>query len=63
MAKAEQITEPTRGTYKGSPTLSVPKGNGYGFTFGVAKARAILQHIDAIKAFVAECGGDEKGGE
>ena len=62
MAKAEQITEPTRGTYKGSPTLSLPKKDGYPFTFGVAKAKAILEHIDAVKAFVAEC-GTENGEE
>lgn len=62
MAKAEQITEPTRGTYKGSPTLSVPKQDGYPFTFGLSKARAIMEHIDAIRLFVAECGA-EKGGE
>jgi hypothetical protein len=43
--------------YRGFPTIGIPTGtnkNGetYYFTFGKGKARAILEHIDEIRAFV-----------
>ena len=45
------------GEYKGSPTFSVltgvsQKGEEYWFTFGVKKAQAILENIDALRAWV-----------
>ena len=45
------------GSYKGKPTITL-KRNGedpdaFGFTFGVAKAELILQHLDEIKRFAA----------
>ena len=49
-----RITEPKVGEYKGHPTLTLPNGSKYGFTFGLSKAQAILDHLDAIRAFVGE---------
>lgn len=43
------------GSYKGNPTISLPiNDNGKMFTFGKAKAKAIVKHLDDIKAFAAE---------
>lgn len=45
------------GEYKGKPTITIPvgdpddKGMYWPFTFGVGKAKAILAHLDAIRAF------------
>ena len=53
--KPKGIFEPTEGEYKGYPTLSLPVGpDGDPFTFGIAKARAILMHLSAIEEFVAK---------
>lgn len=45
-----------RGTYKGKPTISLKNNetDKYAFTFGEAKARLILAHLDEIKAFVSD---------
>lgn len=46
------------GEYKGNPTISLPlgamdsEGNEKVFTFGVRKAKAILEYIEEIKEFV-----------
>lgn len=42
--------------YKGKPTIGLPtdKEGKYFFTFGVGKAKLILEHIDEIKRFVIE---------
>ena len=53
MAKREAVTKPTRGEYKGHPTLTLPKGSG-DFSFGLSKAKAILTYRDHIETFVAE---------
>lgn len=42
----------TTGEYKGNPTISLSMGNGRAFCFGIAKAQAILECIDDIRAFV-----------
>lgn len=50
-AKTASIAKQTAciiGSYKGHATIKLPNG----FTFGVAKARAILANIEEIKAFV-----------
>ncbi len=39
------------GTYNGCPTLSLPNGS-YQFTFGLAKAKLIVEHFDDILEFV-----------
>lgn len=50
------------GEYKGKLTLSLPTGNEkYPFTFGVAKAKLILKHLDDIKKFIEV--NDEKNKE
>lgn len=51
----ETITGPTRGDYKGSPTISIPTAKGYPFTFGIEKAKAVLAHAGAIEKFVEDC--------
>ena len=40
------------GEYKGHPTIKLPC-NGKGFTFGLAMAKTILNHIEEIKKFVS----------
>lgn len=41
------------GNYKGHPTIELSMaGEDRGFTFGLKKARAILDNLDAIRAFV-----------
>jgi len=46
--------EPKRDDYRGNPLLVLPVGERNDFSFGVGKAKAILEHLDAIRAFVAE---------
>lgn len=50
------------GEYQGKPTLSLQESEDsrFPFTFGPAKAILILQHIEAIREFVGNHGG-EKG--
>ena len=51
------------GEYKGHPVISLPLGeNGYHFTFGLAKAGAILAHITDIERFVQDGGGQYSAG-
>lgn len=54
MNKHQNVTEPTRSQYKGSPILTLPTGNGYGFSFGLRKAQSIIDHLEAIKSFIAD---------
>ena len=44
----------TEGEYKGKPTLTLSRNeeDRFPFSFGASKARLIIEHIDAIKAFV-----------
>ena len=42
--------------YKGHALISLETGGRKPFSFGLAKARAILEHIDAIEGFVASGG-------
>ncbi len=48
------MSEAKEGEFKGSPVLSLANGpeDKYPFTFGVRKAKLILDHIDDIKKFV-----------
>ena len=51
------ISEPELGQYKANKTLSLPNGKeGYPFSFGLTKAKTILDNIEVIKAFVASNG-------
>lgn len=50
-----------RDFYKGNPVIILPIGNTVrDFSFGLAKARSILDHIDDIKAFVDEYKTEDK---
>ena len=53
-SSSERVTRPVVGDYKGHPTLTLPNGSKHGFTFGLRKAQAILEHLDAIRAFVGK---------
>jgi hypothetical protein len=53
----EKIDSPIVGEYKAHPILSLPvnvgeDGFGYPFSFGLAKAKAILDNIEDIERFV-----------
>lgn len=45
-----------RGEYKGKPVLILKKSDDdkFPFTFGLGKARLILDHLEEIQDFVAE---------
>jgi len=52
-----QISQVEIGEYKGFKTISIPFGkDNEAFTFGTAKAKAILTHIREIEKFVNEGG-------
>jgi hypothetical protein len=54
------ITERSDKASRIIPTIHIPIGKkGYPFGFGVDKAKAILQYLDAIKGFVETYGGEE----
>jgi hypothetical protein len=51
--KPKGIFEPTKSEFKGYPILSLPIGpDGDPFSFGIAKAKAILMFLPAIRRFV-----------
>ncbi len=52
----EKATGPQIGEYKGNPVLTLNPGERFPFSFGVAKAKLILQHLDAIRDFVLKYG-------
>jgi len=58
--KAVTIGEYIGKNNKSYPTISIPVGEPddgclyWPFTFGVGKAKAILEHLDAIRAFAEE---------
>ena len=54
MSKSDRVTEVTIGEYNGHPVLRLPNGRRYGFSFGLAKAKLLLEHIEAIRSFVAD---------
>lgn len=43
---------PSESEFKGRPILTLNPGEKYPFSFGLSKAKLILQYIDEIKAFV-----------
>lgn len=49
------------GEYQGRPVLSMKKDadDKYPFSFGYAKAKMIVDNIEAIKEFVAKCESDK----
>jgi hypothetical protein len=50
------------GTYMEKPTLTLLRSadDRYGFSFGIQKAKLILEHIEEIKSFVATEEAKEK---
>jgi len=50
----EQNTGPVIGEYKGRPVITLNPNSRFPFTFGVSKAKLILEHIEEIKKFVEE---------
>ncbi len=53
------------GEFKGHPTISLMKDESdmRPFTFGMGKARLILENLEAIKEFVENNGGDPSGAD
>lgn len=47
-----EIRDVKYGTYEGRPTISIPVGREGWFTFGIQKAKAILEYVDDIEKFV-----------
>jgi hypothetical protein len=45
---------PAVSEYKGRPVLTLNPGTRFPFTFGVAKAKLIIQHLKAIEDFIQE---------
>ena len=52
------MSEVAESEYKGSPVLILSQGaeDKFPFSFGLRKARLILEHVDDIAAFVAKHG-------
>ncbi len=50
----EQKPKPVVDEYKGNKILILNPGSKFTFSFGVAKAKLILDNIDEIKKFVTE---------
>jgi hypothetical protein len=46
--------QPRRDEYKGNPLIVLPMGENRDFSFGVGKAKAILEFVDEVKKFVEE---------
>ena len=51
------------GTYNGKPTITLKKSSTdkYGFTFGLAKAKLILDNLEAVRKFVTD--NEQSNGE
>lgn len=58
-ASAEPV-KPIVDEFKGNKILILNPGGRFPFSFGVGKAKLILEHIEAIKNFVAEYGNKAK---
>ncbi|MDE2100949.1 MAG: hypothetical protein KGL39_27125 [Patescibacteria group bacterium] len=56
MEKNTKPIEPQIGEYQGKPVITLKRTaeDKYPFSFGVAKARLIVEHFDAIKKFAAD---------
>lgn len=53
-----------RSEYKGKPLIVIKRNEDdkYPFSFGLSKAKLILENIEEIKKFVEENAGDSKTG-
>lgn len=54
MENNEEKLPATISEYKGNPIISLPLGNNerYSFSFGLTKAKAIMEYLDDIKGFI-----------
>lgn len=59
---SEEKLPATVSEYKGNAIISLPVAGStkYPFTFGLNKARAIMQYIDDIKKFIADNESEEE---
>jgi hypothetical protein len=48
------MSKATETSYKGHPTISLGTDTRFPFNFGLEKAKLVVEHIDAIRAFVAK---------
>lgn len=48
------VQSPTISEYKGNQIINLPMDNGKDFSFGVTKAKTILQYLEEIKKFVGD---------
>jgi len=48
------MSKHSEGEYKGKPTLTLNADSKWPFSFGLGKAKAIVEAIEIIKAFVAK---------
>lgn len=55
MSKAKETS------YKGHPTISLDVEGRFPFNFGLEKAKLVVEHMDAIRAFVAKHSGNGSG--
>lgn len=57
MENTEKKLEAKISEYKGNPIISLPLGNSdrYPFSFGYTKAKAIMEYLEDIKKFIAQC--------
>jgi len=49
-------TQPVITDFKGNPMLTLNPDSKYPFSFGLGKARLVLEHSEAIQKFVASQG-------
>lgn len=49
-----EVRRSRRDEYRGNPLLVLPMGENREFSFGVGKARAILEFLDDVQRFVDE---------
>lgn len=65
MENNEKKLPATIGEYKGNPIISIPLGNSerYPFSFGLTKAKAVLEYLDDIKKFVSQYETQEENPE
>ncbi len=65
MSRKEETMIAERSDYKGKPLLILKSGEDdrYPFSFGVSKARKILEHLEDIKKFVQDNTNKEEQSE
>ena len=65
MENKEDKLPATISEYKGNPIISIPLGNNerYSFSFGLTKAKAIMEYLDDIKKFIDQLEKKEEEAE